>query len=33
MSNLMRDAVLQSGIAIDRQVEIPHDRIAPDARV
>ncbi|WP_237059838.1 GTP cyclohydrolase II [Loktanella sp. M215] len=33
MSNLKRDAVLQSGIAIDRQVEIPHDRIAPNARV
>ena len=33
MSNLKRDAVLQSGIAIDRQIEIPHDRIAPNARV
>ena len=33
MSNLKRDAVLQSGIAIDRQIEIPHDRITPNARV
>ena len=33
MSNLKREAVLQSGIDIDRQVEIPHDRIAPNARV